>query len=109
MLPRKALVDFNANDGELNRFMHVVQEAVNPVLQTEVLDSNLIQSLVIPSTLKLTVPHGLGRRPLGFILAGTNANCGQPYALPADQTNAKGALVLTFPQGAGATVSVLVF
>lgn len=109
MLPRKNLVDFNANDDELNRYMHTVADAVEPVLQTAVLDGNLIERQVVPATLKLVVPHGLGRRPRGFWLAASNANCGQPYALPADQTAPTGALVLTFPSGAGATVSVWVY
>lgn len=111
MLSQKSLAQFNVDDEQLSRSLDNVASALNPVLETPLLDGVLVGPLVVPASLLLTVPHGLGRPARGFFVANATAAYGVPFAVPgaAAQPSPNGAIVLTFPSGAGASLTFWVF
>lgn len=109
MLNIKSLSQITTTEETENRIQGNIAAALNPVLQTPVLDGTLVERLVIPAGGKLTVAHGLGRPALGALVVDASAAVSNPYRLTADQTSPNGAAVLTFATGAGATVSLWVF
>lgn len=109
MLNQKSMSDLNFDDQVMQRAYVNIQNAVNPVLQTEILDGILVTGVVIRSTNKALVPHGLGRAARGVLIVGASAPVPLPYMLPADQTSPSGAVMLSFSSGAGATISCWVF
>ncbi len=109
MLTRKNLPQLNVEDDKLQRIQQNVSDTYDPALNTPILDGTLLQRQVIPTSLKLTLGHGLGRPAQGYIVVYADRALPAPYALQADQTNPNGALVLSFSSGAGATISIWVF
>lgn len=109
MLTQKSMSELNLDDQVLQRFQVNVQNAVNPVLQTEILDGVLVTGITIRANNKALVPHGLGRPSRGVLLVAANAPTSLPYQVPADQTSPNGAVLLSFTSGAGATISCWVF
>lgn len=111
MLTQKSVAQFNVEDEQLSRSLNNVASALNPVLETPLLDGVLVGPLVVPASLRLVVSHGLGRPARGFLVANATAAYGVPYATPgvAAQPSPNGAIVLTFPSGAGASITLWVF
>lgn len=110
MLRLKALPTFSSKEYENSLLQNNTEAALNPVLATPLIDGNLLQNLTIPSTLILTVPHGLNRVPLGFLVVNANGAYGDPpWALLAEQINATKNLVLRFSSGSGVKISLWVF
>ncbi len=109
MLTQKSMSTLNFEDDAINRFQGNVQQPVDALLQTPILDGTLVTGQVIPASLKLLVAHGLGRRANGVLVVGANAAVSLPYMVPADQTSPNGSVVLSFTSGAGATISLWVF
>lgn len=109
MLTRKTLPSINFEDEDIQRFEDNVAATLEPVLSTELIDGVLVKNLTIPASLVLTVPHGLGRRALGWIVVNANAATSNAYMVPTDQLSPNGSVVLRFTSGAGATISLWVF
>lgn len=111
MLTQKSLAQFNVSDEQLSRSIDNVANALNPVLACQLLDGVLVGPLTVPAGLKLTVPHGLGRPAVGFLVTSASAPYGVPYATPGAnaQPSPNGAVVLTFPSGVGAALTFWVF
>lgn len=111
MLTQKSLAQFNVSDEQLSRSLDNVASALNPVLATPLLDGVLVGPLTVPASLVLTVPHGLGRPALGFLVVRASAPYGIPYATPgaSAQPSPNGAVVLTFSSGVGAALTFWVF
>lgn len=111
MLTQKSLAQFNVSDEQLSRSLDNVASALNPVLACPLLDGVLVGPLTVPASLLLTVPHGLGRPALGFLVVRATAQYAPPFVLPVTpaQPSPNGAVVLTFPSGAGAALTFWVF
>lgn len=109
MLTTKNFVSIAHEDDDISRIQNNISNAVDPVLNTEIVDGILLTDLTIPASLKLVAPHGLGRPAQGYMVVYATAAVPAPYAVPADQTTPSGAVVLSFSSGAGAKISLWVF
>ena len=49
-------------------FVDEVRSAVNPVVQKPILDGVLLKSVSLTAGVGLQIPHGLGRKPIGYIV-----------------------------------------
>ncbi len=68
MLNQKSVTSLNLKDDTITRMQTNILDALNPLLQTPILDGVLVQGLTIPASGKLVVSHGLGRRALGVLI-----------------------------------------
>lgn len=110
MLRALNLPTFATSDYEKEKIQQNVGAVLNPLLNIPVVNGNLITSLVVPASLILTVPHGLGRVPLGYFVVSASGDYGNPpWSLSGDQTNATRNLILRFSSGAGVTLKLWVF
>lgn len=109
MLTTKNFVSVSTQDDDVDRMQVNISNAVDPVLNTEILDGVLLTGLTIPASLKLVAAHGLGRPADGYAVVASSAAVSLPYAVAAEQTTPNGAVVLSFSSGAGAVISLWVF
>ena len=109
MLTTKKLTTLQPKDDDSARLQNNISAALNPLLQTPILDGVLLTNLTIPASGKLVAAHGLGRTALGYMVVFSSAAVPAPYALPADQTSPANAIMLTFSSGAGAKINLWCF
>lgn len=65
----EAYRQIQTQDWELNQVQQNTARSFNPLLQIALLDGVLMSNVVVNTT-DTTFEHGLGRAPLGFIIAG---------------------------------------
>lgn len=109
MLTTKTFVSVSHEDDDISRIQDNISNALDPVLETEILDGVLLPNQTIPGGGKLVAAHGLGRPAQGYMVVFASAAVSAPYAPPALQTTPNGAVVLQFDSGAGATISLWIF
>jgi hypothetical protein len=117
MLPIKTVQTLSGLDQNTQFLQRNLQNAVNPVLVTPILDGNLLMAQKIQpdptdtAGIKgvLTVGHGLGRTPKGYLVVASTAAYSQPYSVTSEQLLPDQQLYLHFLTGAGAVISLWVF
>ena len=109
MLPIKTFQTINAAEQNLQFIQRNVQNALNPVLGTAILDGVLVQNMKIPSSGQLNVGHNLGRAPQGYFVVSSTGAYSPPYSVTSEQLTPNTQLVLHFTTGAGSVVSIWVF
>lgn len=63
----------NAENGDLNKVQDNIEYALGPVLASAIIDGVQVNAIELTTT-PLAVSHGLGRRPLGWIIVDQNAD-----------------------------------
>ena len=70
----KAFTTLNFPDQQINRFQDNVQNALSPVLASDIIGGSLLSGIAVVAGTPLVVNHGLGRTPIMCITALQDAN-----------------------------------
>lgn len=106
-LSKKSVQALNFTDVALQRQFGSIMEQLGDVSASEILDGRLVTS-VVPASGVMKLAHGLNRRWRGVIVVSSNANYRAPFGSP-DVSDSAVYATLTFPVGAGATVTFWIF
>lgn len=70
----KALKKISTDNQEMTKFQDYVEQALSGVLNSKIVDGVQLNGIELTAGQFTPVEHKLGRKPLGYVIVGRNAN-----------------------------------
>ena len=99
----KEFKKLNIKDFETNQLQNNVAEFLNQVTSKSILDGRILENVAV-STTATEIAHGLGRKPLGYIIVKSNA-----HVTIYDTTSTTPTVTIKLTASATATINLWIF
>jgi hypothetical protein len=102
----KGFKKIQAKDEELNKVQSNVEQLIEPVLNSQIINGVLLKNVILDASIVNQVSHKLGRKPQGWLIVRQRANS---IIWDAQDTNTKANRTLTLSCSANVTIDLWVF